>query len=521
MIRIFLAVLMTATVAAGQEATTSQKSIVPVNTFSTDEGNPETIARILGDQFPDIAFSADAESSTIFARVDGEDAERVERLISEISHRAARALSERRAWQAAEQAELESKTDVLKTYQLNHVPAVEAARILHTLGFDAKANIAAVGSSLVMRGPASTFEQVAALLKEVDVPQEVNDFIENVTVDDVGVLQRIDPRWEVEVFKHSFEQEHQRDDSDLEEKSQALSTMIRGNRDAGAIKRMRDELSKLVQQQFRMKMDRERRELDQIRRRLEKITQRLEMQERLTSQIVQQRVEQLIADDEGMLMRQERELADQQQQQLRARASESMRRDQKSALRQLETALQSLRAEELQRGERLKGEQAQLRERLEADYRVLKNAAELELSEDPFSDVEIEIRDDLERDNQIRDDLELLEREPSRDDVMRDRTEAKQLREVQVLEQMKAELEVLQALQNRGGKKLDGRTAEHKAMLEQAYKDLKRQLRPDDVIEESTDQDSDSESDDMPVDDDDEKDDEVEQPVSDLEIEVF
>ena len=235
------------------------------------------------------------------------------------------------------------------------------------------------------------------------------------------------------------------------------------------------------------------------------------------------KIEQLIADDEGMLMRQERELADQQQQQLRARASESMRRDQKSALRQLETALQSLRAEELQRGERLKGEQAQLRERLEADYRVLKNAAELELSEDPFSEVEIEIREDLEPDNQIRDDLELLEREPSRDDVMRDRTETKQLREVQVLEQMKAELEVLQALNDRGGKNADGRTAEHKAMLEQAYKDLKRQLRPDDVVEESTDQDDDSESDDVPVDDDDDEDEdaEVELPILDLEIEVF
>lgn len=422
MIRVFLAVLLTSAMAVGQDLTPSERGVVPVKTFSTDAGNPETIARILGDQFPGIAFSADADSATVFARVDGTDADRVERLIAEISERANRALLERKAREAAarrsmqnqqeaEMAEMMDNVVVLKTYQLKHVPAEEAARILKSLAFDGEANIAPFGSSLVIRGPESTFEQVSTLLKQIDVPQKETEALAAADVGQMDLLKRNEPDLFAEFFQQMPDQSVEAAELALNKRLQALSLMLRETPNASDAEMMKSDLLKIVQQQFRMKIERERRELAQIQRRLLQISNRLEMQDRLSDRIVRQRVDELLADDQELMIEQERE-----------RASQRLKSSQERAEVQHDAAL--------------------------------------------FQ-------------------LDKLKLQQSRDAALKQKAETELQKERQVLEQLKAELETLGALQKRNAGKLDARIAEKQAVIEQAYNKLKQKLRPKESAEGS------------------------------------
>lgn len=477
MIRILLALLLAAPLAVGQEESGGfgARAVLPVRMFSVDGANPETIARILADQFPDISFSADSDSSTVFARVDGDDSERVQKLINEVALRARDALEERQVKQEEERVEAlkafaeQRRSDDsealkngvrLQSFRLAHLPADEAARILHALGFDANANIAAFGTTLMMRGPGTAIDEVTQLLEQVDIAQETNasfeveaEYYEEAELEEIPVSML---RWQE--LNETREVDFRRAQAELEGHSRELSQLIRKGTRPGQSEDLMRRLSAVVSEQFQLKLESERHEMKQIRRRLDQIAQRLELQERLAGRIIDQRVAQLIEGQEEAMFEREVEWTKRRDQMLQERAIEIERSRQKMNPLEVQAAVDLFGPKMRSQERKLTQEEVAQRDSLRAQYEALKQQLER------FGDLEHEDLDGLTLQN---------------DRMLKEEAKREQPRESQVLEEMEMELQHLRRRERNSGKNLEGNEAEKQALLEQAVKALRRQLDPE------------------------------------------
>lgn len=352
---------------------------VPVKTFSADGADVKTLATILGDQFPGITFSVDQTSSTIFARVDGEDAEGVKAIIEELRMRAAEANDRRMKIEEKQNQELEAAYEIansrtlqgesksqLRSFQLQHVSAEEAGRVLSLLDYDEKAVVAVVGANLMVRASADALEEITEVLQQMDTPSKVSTQSDVLLERAVQMMPDIEPALAVQRLRQLTERKvdaDQRELKILQMQAVELAHEVRTNENAGQQEKLMQALHENVTHQFHKKLQQDRREMEQIRRRLDQISQRLEMQERLAGRIIDQRVQEL-------LERQNEPVSDRD----RGRSKNSDSDDQRllQELEMIETQLEKLQAIQQQQGAELEGQLAERQAELEAAYRELK-----------------------------------------------------------------------------------------------------------------------------------------------------
>lgn len=423
MFRILIALAVATSTASAQLVEPAPpKPIVPVDTFSAEGADVDTLAKILGDQFSGIKFSADRVSSTIFARVDGEDADRVKRLIEEVRIRAVdanhrrqkieeQALKDDKALRRAEtETELQSDPlSQLQSYQLKHISADEAARVLSLLAYDEQAVVAVAGSNLLVRASAGALDQISEVLKEMDRPSPPSAQPEQLFQRAVEMASDIEPALPAQRLRQFAEPDMnaaQREMKLLQLQALELAQEIQVNEHTGHHRELMEALHENVSQQFRQKLAQDRREMGQIRHRLDQISERLEMQERLADRIIDQRIQELIQGRIEQLADQTREEGDQLVED-QARLMNELNKDRKQwqeqpLLNKLETELERLQTIERQQGSQLQGELAETQALLQAAYRDLKrrlypdDLEENEIVDKPVLEAEDEVEEVIE-----------------------------------------------------------------------------------------------------------------------------
>lgn len=410
-----LIVLATSSMSQAQQAE-SPKEPVAVRSFNSRDADAVGMASILQDQFPGVAFSADPVSKTIFARIDGNDAKAVEKLILEVSERAReaqqvlqkkreaeqqRAVEDMRIAEKLAQEAISKPQLVLKRFDVRYIRASEAVPVLLQLGFEvSNISIMSLGNSILVRGPQDKLDEIAQVLELIDSAEDVEE--QEVVVDGVrwdpgaAVVEgvRLDPanavvqgrreeEWNVRREAEQLERARQNlkaESVQLSDLTQHLADAIQQSEEPER-KKVVTELQNVIARQFGARLEMQRVQLKRLELELHQVRKNLAMQERLRAQIIEKRLAELMEASQGerKIQQQKERLQEAANSQRLAiekavqaqRASQAASQSQRELQKELAMVLEALSEEAARNGGQLKKREAELRKRVQQQYEEL------------------------------------------------------------------------------------------------------------------------------------------------------
>lgn len=173
---------------SSENASTATIFKIDIGEFTLQFADPDNVAQVLNEQFPDTKFSAEKSTKTIFGRVPESMMKDVHRFIDGVDLRAKKmrdeqemAGREREVWQAKQSARAAAEEVgqlKLKTLRPKGIDAGDAAGILEQLGMTSNTGLDAVAANglLILRGRPESIEDALKILEtlEGEIPEQTS-----------------------------------------------------------------------------------------------------------------------------------------------------------------------------------------------------------------------------------------------------------------------------------------------------------------------------------------------------------